>query len=215
MSANETNPYAPPKREQEIPPREPRGEAGVITATIMFELDDMMSGFTLTGGKIRWVLPVLFAGMGLISGASMGTIAQIVYSMGFGLLGFALWPLVFRAGARRWLANKSDVERTITLTFSPASVEVTTATTYLRFEWPAVHRFLENRKTFLLYLGESMFQVVPKRAFRTDEVDALRAMLTTRVTPRKRAPTVARVLALWFLLVVLFLVVSQFLLSAR
>src|SRR5439155_26151051 len=157
-----------------------------ITCAGRLELADVAAGLTLTGGKLRWGVPVIFGLMGLLSGASMGTAWQVGEALGLGLLGAILWPLVFRAGARRSLANKSDLERTVTLTFSPACVEVTTVTVESRIKWPAVHRFVEGRKTFILYLGEAMVQVIPKRALRAEDVDALRSMFTSRIVPRKK-----------------------------
>ncbi len=211
MSAQGPNPYAPPHDERDVPYAGPKGEPGTITCTVLLEVADMVAGLRLTGGKVRVAMPILFGSLGLVGGASIGAVAQLTQALGLGVLGWMLWPLVFWASARRSLANKSEAERTVTLAFSAESVEVTTALTYSRVKWPGVHRFVEGPRTFILYLGEAMVQVVPKRALRSGEVDALRAMLTSHVTPRKKPPFVGRVLALWFLLVVMFLAIWQFL----
>jgi hypothetical protein len=211
MSAREPNPYAPPLDEPDVPKAGPNGDPGAISCTVRLEVDDMAEALRVQIGKIRWVTPVLFGVMGLVSGAAMGATWQIVQALGLGTLGWMLWPLLYRASARRALANKSDAERTVTFVLSPESVEVTTPNTYSRTKWPGVHRFVESPNTFLLYLSEAMAQVIPKRALRSHEVDALRAMFTSHVAPRKKAPGLGRVVALWFLLLVLFLAVWQFL----
>jgi hypothetical protein len=205
-----TNPYAPPRDEAEVPQVHPKADTGTITCTVRLEVDDMSAWVTQTFGKVRLAAPVVLFAMGLVSGASMGTPLQLAHALGLGILGWALWTLVFRALARRSLANKSDAERTVTFTFSAEAVEVTTATTYSRSMWPAVHRFVEGPKTFIFYMGESIVQIVPKRALRSDEVDALRAMLTSRVTPRKKPASPLRIVVLWLALFVLYMFVWQF-----
>jgi hypothetical protein len=211
MSAREPNPYAPPLDEREVPQVGPKGEFGTITCTVRLEVDDMTEALKQQIGKIRWVTPVMFGTMGLVSGAAMGPTWQIVQALGLGTIGWGLWVLLYRAGARRSLASKSDAERTVTFVLSPESVEVTTPNTYSRTKWPGVHRFVESPKTFLLYLSEAMAQVIPKRALRSHEVDALRAMFASHVVPRKKAPGFGRAIALCLLLLVLFLALSQFL----
>jgi hypothetical protein len=131
------------------------------------------------------------------------------------LLGAGTWfasPWLFLGSARRSIVNKSEGELTLTWRFSPQGYEVTTPTSYARAEWSTIHRFLEGRTCFVLYVSEMLMHVIPKTALRPEDVPALRAMFTARITPRRRTfPFLA--LLLWVLIVLMLLAVWQFLQS--
>jgi len=189
---------------------------GVVTGTALLSEEDMRAGLLLTATNARWVMPVVAAFVGFSATTSFASLPiQIATALALGIAGWLLWPMLFSAAARRSLANKSDAERTVTWRFSPESVEITTATSYGRFDWSAIHRFLEGSETFVLYISEVAVQVIPKRVFRSEAVDALRAMFTQRITPRKKRSRVGLVLALWMLLLLMFLGMWQFLQSDR
>jgi hypothetical protein len=212
VSAREPNIYAPPQDQPPARPGEALDEARTITCTVVLESDDMRAGLAINAKLVRWLAPVWTALIGFVSGLSAPASWQIGQTIGFGAFGWMVaWAAVW-VSARRSLANKTESERTLTYGFSAAGVEITSALTYSRVKWPAVHRFGEGSKVFALNLSEAVVQVIPKRALQAADVDALRAMFKTYITPRKRrsggAGTV--IVALWVVLLA-FLAVWQFL----
>jgi hypothetical protein len=179
---------------------------------VVLEVDDMRAGLALNSNAVRRFMPACLAFMGFVGGLSAPPAWLIGQTVGFGLFGWAIVAAGAWANAYRSITNKSETERTLTYAISPAGIEITNALTYSRVQWPAVHRFGEGPKVFTLNLSEALVQVIPKRALRAADVDALRTMLKTHVTPRKkRAGGGALVAVLWILLVLLFLAVWQFL----
>jgi hypothetical protein len=52
-------------------------------------------------------------------------------------------------------------------------------------KWSAFIRFQETRNLFMLYMSQSAFQVIPKRAFAGPELEKFRDLLKRRL-PRRR-----------------------------
>jgi len=68
--------------------------------------------------------------------------------------------------------------------------------------------YLETPGAFLVYAAEHGFVIFPKRACESGELDSIRRLLGTHVVrtpPRSKA----RLLLLWLILVVVFLVIWQ------
>jgi hypothetical protein len=204
------NPYAPPQDERHF--RSSTGTPATITCTFVMELDDMAAGLASGMKRIRVALAIWLFLMGLIAGATAGIGWQLGQAMVLGAFGWVLSSFISRTNARRSLANKSESERTVSYAFSNEGVEVTTVNTYSRVQWSAVHRFVEGPRTFSVYLSEAVVQVIPKRALGAADADALRAMLTSHIAPRKRPSAFRGVLVfLWLLMILMFLAVWQFL----
>jgi hypothetical protein len=209
MTARGTNPYAPPQQEAEAPPHAP---GDTITCTVVLEVDDMRAGLALNSTAVRRFMPAWLALMGFITGLSAPPAWLIGQTVGFGLFGWMIVAAGAWVNAQRSIASKSESERTLTYAISRAGVEITSALTYSRVQWPAVHRFGEGPKVFVLHLSEALVQVIPKRALRAADIEALRTMFKTYVTPRKRRAGAGIVLAvLWMMLILMFLAVWQFL----
>ncbi len=172
----------------------------------------MRAGLAQNSKLIRRLAPAWMAMFGFISSLSAPAAWQIGQTIVAGAFGWGIASVRVWADARRSLANKTESERTLTYAFSAAGVEITSALTYSRVKWPAVHRFGEGSKVFALNLSEAVVQVIPKRALQAADIDALRAMFKTYITPRKRRSGAGMVMiGLWVVLVLAFLAVWQFL----
>jgi len=190
---------------------------GVVTHTFTLNERDMASGIMLMLKRTRWSLPLMFAWIGAAVSSPWGLSGpvQIGIVIAAAVIGWLVWPLLFGSRARRSIANKSDADLTFTWRFSPDWVEITTRDTYARLRWSAIHRFLEGPKSFVVYTGETVAQVIPKRALGSEGVEALRAVFTSRITPRGKPPRAPGTSLLWVLLVLMFLAVWQFLQAGR
>jgi hypothetical protein len=210
-----SNPYAPPTHDSEtVQVVHPPSVDGSITGTTTLTDADMTSGLAVANKRGQWFLPVLFAFLGLLVGSSFGGVTgPLVAAPVAAGLGWIFWKNAFRAGGRRSLAGKSDRERTLTWRFTPETFEITTVTTYTRMQWSGVHRIVEGKDTFAVYTSEAIVQIIPKRAFRPEEVETLRGMFARYVTPRKRPNNLGRIIVLWVVLVLVFLAIWQFLQS--
>ena len=49
--------------------------------------------------------------------------------------------------------------------------------------WPAIQRFAEGKKAFLLYFAQASFLVVPKRVCSAEQIDELRTLFQSKITP--------------------------------
>jgi hypothetical protein len=211
-----SNPYAPPEHDNDAAPilHEPSADGSVVGTATLTE-GDMVTGLALANKRARWYLPVVCAFSGFVVTSFGGITVQIIAAPIAGALGWLLWRNLFRSGARRSLAGKTDRERTVTWRFTPETVEITTVTTYTRMQWSTVHRCLEGGDVFALYTSEAIVQIIPKRAFRAEEIETLRGMFASLVTPRKRPSAIGRMLVLWMVLVLAFLAVWQFMQDVR
>jgi hypothetical protein len=208
-----SNPYAPPTHDSEAPQLvHPPSADGSISGTTTLTEADMAAGLAVANKRGQWLMPVLFAFFGLVATSSFGGITAPLIAVPVGAgFGWLLWRNVFRSGARRSLAGKSDRERTLTWRFTPETFEITTVTTYTRMQWSAVHRAVEGRDTFALYTSEAIVQIIPKRAFRAEEIEKLKALFASSITPRKKRSNFGRVFMLWIFLILMFLTIWQFL----
>lgn len=119
--------------------------------------------------------------------------------------------LGFRRAANRALENRTEQERNITWEFDDAGYRIVTPSSETRAAWDTVHRTVEGKTSFLLYPASNVFQIIPKRAFRAEELPRIRELFKTRVTPRPQKSMFSRALLLWILLIVAFLAIWQFL----
>lgn len=60
---------------------------------------------------------------------------------------------------------------------SEAGIHLVTPTVESQIKWASVVRFLESDKIFMLFHAEWIFNIFPKRAFATGEVDEFRELL--------------------------------------
>jgi YcxB-like protein len=129
--------------------------------------------------------------------------------LGTALLGVSLvWGL--RQAAKKVVENKTEAERNITFAFDAAGYDVLTPVSKVRADWTSVHGAHESPSTFYLYTASNAFQLVPKRAFRTEDVPKLRELIRARVSERPVKNRTVRMVILWLVLIVSFLAVWQF-----
>jgi len=70
--------------------------------------------------------------------------------------------------------------------FSSSGAEVRTALSSTSLSWDAVHRVVEDRTFFLLYVSESLAYPIPKRALSAEQQSVLRAGLRAWLTSRAK-----------------------------
>jgi|SRR5690349_9106817 len=64
---------------------------------------------------------------------------------------------------------------------SDAGVNIACAAGSSQYNWNAFSRYVETKSLFLLYQAPQVFNILPKRAFRTDEEVAFRSLLSDRL----------------------------------
>ncbi len=125
------------------------------------------------------------------------------------VVGGVYWGL--RRGAARIVEDKTDAARDVRYEFGRTGYSIVTPVTTVRAEWASLHHVHEGLSTFFLYTASNAYQLVPKRAFRPEDIPRIRDLLRAHVTPRAAKSSAARVVVLWIALVVAFLAVWQFL----
>ena len=84
-------------------------------------------------------------------------------------------PLKLHVLAKRLYAQQVELRMPITFTWDDRQVTVTTERSTSSTPWTDYLRVLQDDELVLLYLNDLLFQIVPKRAFDADELDAFLA----------------------------------------
>lgn len=210
---SDPNPYQPPAHWTGARVVRAISAEGEAELSFAFTLDqaDMSAGLAATV-RSRWFTSLAFGigGFGIMS--PFGVPGRIITAALLAALGWFLSLNRVRASARLALANRSEEERRTTWRFFAEGVEGSTAGSYFQIRWSAFHRFVENPQTFVLYSSELAIHIIPKRVLDPDLVALLRDLFRSRITPRRRPRgAVVWVLALWAILVLMFLAVWQLL----
>lgn len=121
----------------------------------------------------------------------------------------------FKGAARRQFRATRPEARHIRFRFDAEGFDVETRDSRSSFNFRALYGFVEGDHAFLLYTHSNIAQIFPKRAFSPDELDRVRAWLQAGVTPFKRKNPLVRLVVLWALLIVMFLVIWLFLAPNR
>lgn len=100
----------------------------------------------------------------------------------------AIWfAVLIPYRSRRSYRQRKDFQREITFSASDAGLSVQNENAQGTKPWSDYLKWKEGKQTFLLYLSDSMFQLVPKRFFATEaELAQFRALLENNV-PRCKA----------------------------
>lgn len=164
-----------------------------ITGTYI--LEDLISGAWLHARR-----RLLVAGaLGALLLLSLLNARSGLEELGASLYGWALWALsaamlyfallVFVAipyKCRRELAQRKDLQRALTLSPSDAALGMTTEVLSITRPWSDYCKWMEGRKVFVLFLSDSVFQVIPKRFFASDsDVEVFRELLKRSVRARE------------------------------
>jgi hypothetical protein len=136
-------------------------------------------------------------------------------SFAFVLLIVGLSHFGIRRADRKLVESKSVRERDMAYVFDDVGYDIHSPAAASRGEWGTLERWLEVPTAFLLYVAPHSPLLVPKRAFRDDDVHRLRALLETRLGKSadaiKRAQPFWRrhwVLTLWLALMMFWTVIS-------
>ena len=112
-----------------------------------------------------------------------------------------------KKAARRILHNKTGT-RSLDIGSTPRATPLVTRLE--RTLWGALYRYDEGASAFLFFINPTVKIIVPKRAFREDDLPRIREILRTCVRQRHVTNATMKTLVLWVVLVVGFLVVWQF-----
>lgn len=190
------------------------GSKQPIRGQFVLELSDIRRGLWEAGSGLRLIIvvlawPVLWVVVRSLNGGdgvvSLWVPAAVV------CIGIPALLFGFNRAASKVLENRKDTERDITWELDETGYCVKTPGSDSRAAWDTVHRIKEGRRTFLLYPASNIFQIIPKRAFRYEDIPRIRWLFRTRVTPRSASNPMVRTVALWVVLIVAFLAVWQFL----
>ena len=69
------------------------------------------------------------------------------------------------------------------LNFGPDLIRTQAEHSRSEVEWPAIKRFTEDEKLFLLYLAPARFLVIPKRVCSAEHIEELRALFQSKIAP--------------------------------
>ena len=164
--------------------------------TAQLSEDDLVEGFRLAA-RLRRVVPVIAAVIVLLAllGVIFAVSPQSRYSAQHSplllllegaagilllLVGtlLALLPRIFRANARRTMAQRPDLAEPIAYEISDESFRHTTIYADSTLPWASLRGWSENRRVFMVYLTDQLFYAIPKAQAPGEAIDAIRTALT-------------------------------------
>jgi YcxB-like protein len=130
-----------------------------------------------------WVVGVFFLFTGFVSLITGGSSQD---ARMFVIAGVALaWPLIVRPiSLRRQFRTIPNFVRRQRLFAGEEGLRTTSDAGRSENNWSAYTEVQETKNLFVLYMGQGMFEVIPKRAFSPSERDQFRGLLA-RHLPRK------------------------------
>jgi hypothetical protein len=159
-----------------------------------------------------WLLPALGALM-ILSAANRGGLRWAVMALvpaGITLaLGIGALPLLRARWAKRVMRDAAPGETTFR--FDEAGVQATNSLRRHELKWVGLMQQVETSSSFLICASPRLLLVVPKRAFRADDLQRLRQMLQQRIAAKRQPSRLPRLLLLWCAVFIAILVVWQFL----
>lgn len=111
--------------------------------------------------------------------------------------------------AIRSLAARGDVD--VSYRFDDAGVTLRSAGATATFAYRTLVKVREGKTAFVLYPTPLLGNIVPKRAFASQEIPQIRSYLTAATKVRSMAGFPVKGLLAWVLLVLVFLAIWQFL----
>jgi YcxB-like protein len=154
---------------------------------------------------------VMLAGLG---GEWLGadlTLRGMWILFGAALLVYA--QLRSRSAGQRLLRSMKEGEREVSYRFDSEGVNLKTPVSELSMSYAALRRQREGSTAFLLYTGERLAQLVPKRAFDAAQLEQIRRWLSAGVKERPQPRRFLRAIVLWLVLIVSFLLLWQLVLA--
>lgn len=138
--------------------------------TLQTKRDIIGATIGIVGGAALWKY---------VGYASLGATLMGVSGVLIAVLLFANFIL-----PRMWYRQEPKFRDEILLTFSEDAIWFTVKQGESRLEWQFYKKILENDKTYLLYYGNRLFSVIPKRAFHNDEEEEFfRDLLRRKIAP--------------------------------
>lgn len=150
----------------------------------------------------RFVRAALGLGLGL---AAIGVLllARHRTLQGAVLLGLGLFAMVaYNAPehiAGRWYQRTPPKARAVKYTVGPQGLVIVSELSKEFHPWNKLHAVGEAPDTFMIWLDEKLFVVVPKRAFAPDDVARVSKLLLSRLGAKQREPR--PLLPLWLVAV--------------
>ena len=105
----------------------------------------------------------------------MAAVASLI-AIYFLYCGFAI-----RRYFRRSYQNDRRFQHDFTTDMSEDGILITMPTAESRMKWDNFVRFLESDDIFVLFHSDLIFNILPKRAFTTDEVDRFRELILRKI----------------------------------
>jgi YcxB-like protein len=132
-------------------------------------------------------------GIGLCLGiAGVALLARQRTLQGAALLGLSLFStLAYNAPeqiAGRWYAKTPPNARAVKLTLNPQGLVVVSDIGKQFQPWVKLHGVSEAPDTFMVWLDEKMFVVIPKRAFAAGDLERASRLLHARLGEKQRDP---------------------------
>ena len=192
----------------------------VIVGHVVLEPADLQAGMNLRlrrwalKGALSWLcLTALFIGIHTLVTPPGSPTPSAAYwllkvgvpaACGFALLSAVLY--VLGRSARQGFAGKSREQLTTTYELGPDGFAVSTPESTSRSAWTAFVHHGEVPAAFRLYHTRAAYQILPKRAFRQEDVPRVRSLLDAHLSP---VPTRTRILRnaliLWIIMVAMFM----------
>lgn len=181
----------------------------VIEGSTRLELRDVEEGLgSLPRARIaRWLgilAPVLAAGIFAYrweeqrDRVMLGTVAALL------LLSLLFLRNPTKRLARRVFASLDEEAQKLQIRVDSEGIHLESSGNQTLLSWPQIWHVTESRKTMLVFMSRTDAQIVPKRAFSSDDLREFQAWVRSSVVPRDEpwlTPDLRRRLTIWLVIV--------------
>jgi hypothetical protein len=189
-------------------------DAAVIEGQVELTLSDFSSAVPhLPGFKRGWQVPAILVGALLVFNLINPMPLTSLLPAGF----MAVLLLYFQVLGRKAWAKRafSDLGGGVSkFRFDDYGLSVESSLRQHRLAWVSLAQKLETPESFVVFSTPQTLFVIPKRAFKVEQVDALRQLCLSRIVPRpEHAPpgSPKRLLFAWLAVIIAFLAIWHFL----
>jgi hypothetical protein len=195
---------------------EPTGEP--VMGTLELDERDLRAAIVDASWLLRarfGIAAILAFSYGTLAFMSPAAIGQMVQPITFGALVVALLFVMPYFQARKLLAAiAKGGDKRASFRFDDDGVTLRTAGSTTTTTYRSLVEYREGKTAFLIYSSPNVGNVVPKRAFSPEGLARVGALLAANVKPR-RARSASKILVAWFVAILMFMVVWQFLSKQR
>ncbi len=182
---------------------------GKIVGHVVLSREDLENAAD-SSGRRKLLVALIITGALLVLGIAAGSGRTdfwliLAFPAVFAVLLVVYFRYLLKKATGRLLAHQPEAERDTTFELDESGYLRKTGLSSSRAAWSTLDSHRETKSSFVLFSSLAGHVILPKRAFREEDIEAIRALLRTHVKAATTNPMQVRlVVVMWVLLIVTF-----------